>query len=215
MLDACQSIGQLPLDVDKLHCDFLSVTSRKFLRGPRGAGFLYVSDKVLQMGLEPLFIDMRGADWVEKDKYIPRSDAKRFEDWEFAYALLLGTGAAIDYLLKIDIHKIERQVKYLSNYIREELNKINGVTTHDKGPNLGGLVTFHLKGTDAETVKKELLKKCINTVTSYRNFAVIDYDEKQVDWTIRVSPHYYNTIDEINIFLESVRELSGKMHKLN
>jgi selenocysteine lyase/cysteine desulfurase len=73
LIDACQSIGQLRLDVDELQCDFLSVTSRKFLRGPRGAGFLYISDRVLEDGFEPLFIDMRGADWVEADKYIART----------------------------------------------------------------------------------------------------------------------------------------------
>ncbi len=207
LLDACQSVGQLALDVQQLNCDFLSVTSRKFLRGPRGAGFLFVSQRVLDKGFEPLFIDMRGADWVEADKYIPRKDATRFEDWEFAYALVMGTKAAIDYCLQLDMNKIEYRVKHLADYIRTHLQEIKGVSTQDKGPSLAGLVTFHLKGSDPVFIKKHMLMKNINVVTSVRNYAVIDYDEKKVDWTIRVSPHYYNTIEEADQLLAEVKEL--------
>lgn len=207
LIDACQSAGQLPLNVQELQCDFMSITSRKFLRGPRGAGFLYVSDKVLDAGYEPLFIDMRGADWVAENTYVPRKDAIRFEDWEFAYALLLGTGAAIDYYLQLDAAKVENQVKYLAGYLTLCLKEIEGVTTYDKGPDVGALVTFHLKGSEPELIKKYLLEKGINVVTSYRNFAVLDYDEKKVDWTIRVSPHYYNTIAELDQLVNAVRAL--------
>jgi len=124
ILDACQSIGQMNLDVTELQCDFLSATNRKFLRGPRGAGFLYISERALQCGLEPLFIDMRGAQWVEKDRYVARDGGIRFEDWEFAYALVLGTRAAIEYCLAVGERRIWQQVKLLSALMREELSKI-------------------------------------------------------------------------------------------
>jgi selenocysteine lyase/cysteine desulfurase len=208
LIDACQSAGQIPLDVQSLQCDFMSITSRKYLRGPRGAGFLYVSSKILDAGYEPLFIDMRGADWIADNEYVPVKDARRFEDWEFAYALLLGTGAAIDYYLTIDADKIEQQVKFLASYLRSALQKINGVTVHDKGPDLGGPVTFHVKGSGPEWIKKYLLQKKINVVTSYRRFAVLDYDEKRIDWTIRVSPHYYNTLEEAKSLVHAVEELT-------
>jgi selenocysteine lyase/cysteine desulfurase len=207
LVDACQSIGQMKLDMHEICCDFMSVTSRKFLRGPRGAGFLFVSDKALALGLEPLFIDMRGADWIEKDEYKARDGAIRFEDWEFAYALLLGTKAAIDYLLPLDINQIETRVKHLASIIRSELQQLKGITICDKGKELGGLVTFHLAGSSADQIKKELAKKKINVVTSYRNFAVIDYDEKQIEWTIRVSPHYFNTETEVAQLVQAVKEL--------
>ncbi len=209
LIDACQSIGQTELNVNELHCDFLSVTSRKFLRGPRGAGFLFISDRVLEEGLEPLFIDMRGADWVEPDVYVPRNDGKRFEDWEFAYALLLGTGAAIEYLTKLDIHKVEKQIKFLADYLRNGLGQIQGITTYDLGVAPGGLVTFHLRGNEPEALKEMYRARQINVVTSYRNFAVIDYDYKNVPWTIRVSPHYFNTIEEVDYFLEVTSEIAG------
>jgi selenocysteine lyase/cysteine desulfurase len=205
ILDACQSVGQMKLDVQKLKCDFLSVTGRKFLRGPRGTGFLYVGEKVIQRGLEPLFIDMRGADWVEKNVYKPRDGAIRFEDWEFAYALVIGTAVAIDYYLAIGEDRIEKQVRYLSNYIRENLSEISGVRVLDRGPALGGLVTFTVAGSTPQHIVGELAKRKINVVPSYRNFAVIDFDEKGVEWAVRVSPHYYNTMDEVNTFIETMK----------
>jgi len=207
ILDACQSIGQMPLDVQTLKCDFLSATNRKFLRGPRGTGLLYISDKALQSGLEPLFIDMRGAEWVEKDEYKPREDAMRFEDWEFAYALVLGTRAAIEYFLEIDANRVWAQVKLLSGYTRQQLSQMDKVRVLDRGPETGGLVTFTVKGAEPGYLVNGLLQRKINVVPSYRGFAVIDFDEKQVEWAIRASPHYYNTIEEIDIFLDALKQL--------
>src|SRR4030095_11623303 len=97
VLDACQAIGQIPIDVGALGCDFLAASARKFLRGPRGIGFLYVSDAALARGVEPLFVDIQGVTWTARDAYEAVADARRFENWEFAHALVLGMGAAARY----------------------------------------------------------------------------------------------------------------------
>jgi selenocysteine lyase/cysteine desulfurase len=207
LLDACQSIGQMKLDISELKCDFLSATNRKFLRGPRGTGLLYVSDKALASGLEPLFIDMRGADWVEKDKYQPRDGAIRYEDWEFAYALVLGSRAAIEYCLNVGEERIWKRVKSLANYLRTRLSEVDGVRVLDQGPEVGALVTFHVNNSDPTLITQKLLSKKINVVASYRNFAVIDFDEKKVGWAVRVSPHYYNTQNEIDLFIDELRKI--------
>lgn len=207
ILDACQSVGQMKLDVQELKCDFLSVTCRKFLRGPRGTGFLYISDEALQRGLEPLFIDMRGAEWIEKDVYKPREDAMRYEDWEFAYALVLGTRHAIEYCLQIGEGRIWQRIKLLSDYIRQTLADLDKVRVLDRGPELGGLVTFTVKGSEPRFLVDALSKRKINVVPSYRKFAVIDFDEKQVEWAIRASPHYFNTKEEIETFIDAVKGL--------
>jgi selenocysteine lyase/cysteine desulfurase len=207
ILDACQSIGQIPLDVQELHCDFCSVTVRKFLRGPRGTGLLYISDKALQAGLEPLFIDMRGADWVEKNEYKQKSTAMRFEDWEFPYALVLGAAAAIRYYLDIDGKKIQQQINYLSSLLRNQLSAISPIRLLDHGPNLGGLITFTIEGQDPVNLVNRLRSHHINIVPSYRNFAVIDFDEKGVKWALRASPHYYNTEEELTTFTDTLKTL--------
>jgi selenocysteine lyase/cysteine desulfurase len=207
ILDACQSAGQMKLDIVELKCDFLSITCRKFLRGPRGTGALYISDKALEAGLEPMFIDMRGAEWKQKDEYRQQPTAMRFEDWEFAYSTVLGTAAAVEYCLSIGEDKIWSQVKILSTVLRAQLWQINKVKVLDKGPELGGLVTFHIQGADPKFVVSELLKRKINVVPSYRAFGIIDFDEKGVEWAIRASPHYYNTIDELDFFIKSITEI--------
>lgn len=204
ILDACQSVGQMKLDIHQLKCDFLSATTRKFLRGPRGAGFLYVCDRVLQNGLEPLFIDMRGAQWLGKDVYRQRETAMRFEDWEFAYALVLGSASAIDYCLKIGEAGIWQQVRGLSAFLREGLSSIPGIRILDKGPEVGALVTFTIKGAEPQYLTEELARRRINVVPSYREFAVLDFDEKGVDWAIRASPHYFNTEEELIAFLDAL-----------
>ncbi|MDR7130363.1 selenocysteine lyase/cysteine desulfurase [Algoriphagus sp. 4150] len=209
ILDACQSAGQMKLDVKFLKCDFLSLTCRKFLRGPRGTGMLYVSDKALDARLEPMFIDMRGATWIEKDLYEQQPHARRYEDWEFAYSTVIGTKFAIEYCRNIGEDRIERQVKLLSTILRGKLQELDTdrIRVLDRGPELGGLVTFTVRDSNPLTLVNELLKRKINVVPSYRQFGVFDFDEKGVTWAIRASPHYYNTLDELDIFTESLKEI--------
>lgn len=208
ILDACQSIGQLKLDVAALHCDFLSVTARKFLRGPRGTGFLYISDRALRAELEPLFLDMRGADWISENNYKIRDDATRFEDWEFAYALVVGTREAIQYCLSVGEDRISKQVRALSGYMRNQLEAINGIRVLDEGKEKGGLVTFTISNREPDSLVAALFRQKINVVPSYRNFAVLDFDKKKVSWALRASPHYYNTVEEIDTFIRALRALS-------
>ena len=133
LVDACQSVGQYAIDVEQLGCDFLSATGRKFLRGPRGSGLLYVSDRALAAGYEPLFIDMRGARWVGPEDYRQVETAARFEDWEFSYATLLGSAAAIRYALTVGIDVIAERTPALGAALRERLAELDGVRIFDRG----------------------------------------------------------------------------------
>ncbi len=133
LVDACQSVGQMPVEPAAMGCDFLSATARKFLRGPRGSGFLWVSDRVLDAGLEPLFPDLRGADWIDENLYQPAPDARRFETWEFAWALVLGTGAAARYAMEVGLEATRDRVRHLAGRLREELAALPGVRILDRG----------------------------------------------------------------------------------
>lgn len=206
LLDACQSAGQLPLDVNAIHCDFLTGTFRKFLRGPRGAGFLYVSDHVLNKGLSPLFIDMRGADWVEKDSYTIRADARRFEDWEIPYDILLGSSAAARYATEIGLENIKIRNEELCVLVRQKLHEHN-FTTLDTGRELSSIITVNMPGKDSGQVLQSLRAKNINTSITTRSSAVIDFDAKGVTWALRISPHYYNTEEEVDILIKALLEI--------
>jgi selenocysteine lyase/cysteine desulfurase len=207
LVDACQSIGQLPIDVAQVQCDFLSASARKYLRGPRGAGFLYVSDRVLDQGLEPLYIDMRGADWIAADHYRARPDARRFENWEFAWALVLATGEAARYAAAIGIEPIRRRVATLASRVRAGLGNIGQVRLLDRGSELCGIVSAAIAGHDPAALVSALRSRGINTSAQAREYAVIDYDDKQVTASLRISPHYYNTEEEIDLALSAIREL--------
>lgn len=198
LVDACQSVGQLPVDVRRIGCDFLSATARKFLRGPRGAGFLYVSDAALERGLEPLFPDLRGADWVEEGLYQPAPDARRFETWEFAYALVLGLGEAARYAMAVGIEEARARIGALAARARSGLSRLPGARVLDRGREPCGLVTAAFDRRSPEALVAALRERGINTHSVGRTGAVLDLDEKGVEGVLRVSPHYYNTEEEVD-----------------
>lgn len=209
LVDGCQSAGQIPVDVEKIQCDFFTATLRKFLRGPRGCGFLYVSDKIINQKLEPLFIDLRGADWVSADEYAPRMDARRFEDWEMPYALVLGSKAAIDYALQVGLVEIQERNLHVCELIRNEVSQLKGFTLLDIGTPQSSIITMTIANQKAQHVLSSLRKQNINTSIGFRNFALIDFDAKKVEWALRISPHYYNTEEEIAILINSLKTFSS------
>ncbi len=209
LVDACQSVGQLPVDVETLECDFLSATARKFLRGPRGAGFLFVSDRILERGYAPLFIDLQGATWRSADEYVPRDTAARFENWEFAYALILGLGVAARYGLQIGVERIAARSGALAATLRAQLSDA-GLRVLDRGPALSATVTVQIPGWEPDAFHRELEQRGINTSVSTRAYAVIDFEAKGVEWALRLSPHYYNTEQEIETAAETVATLAHR-----
>jgi selenocysteine lyase/cysteine desulfurase len=207
LVDACQAVGQMPIDVQRIGCDYLAATSRKFLRGPRGVGFLYVSDTRLEAGAHPLLVDMHGATWVEADAFDLTPDARRFETWEFAYALVLGLGAAAAYALDVGLANARDRARELAAYARTRLAMVPEVRVLDRGPELCAIVTAAVAGRDAKEIKLALRARGINTSSPEREDAVIDMDEKQASSALRISPHYYNTKEEIDTAVEGLEEV--------
>jgi selenocysteine lyase/cysteine desulfurase len=206
LVDACQSVGQMEIDVERLGCDYLAGTARKFLRGPRGIGFLYVSDRALERGDQPLYLDMRGADWTEPQGYRLVPSARRFENWEFAYALVLGMGEAARYAAEVGPIAFERG-RDLAALLRRKLADLPGARLLDRGRELSALVTVAFAGRDAEEIKLALRERGINTSVSRKKDGLLDMEAKQATSALRLSPHYYNTEDEIDRAVETLREL--------
>jgi selenocysteine lyase/cysteine desulfurase len=216
LVDACQSVGQYPIDVEEIGCDLLTATCRKFLRGPRGSGFLFASDRVLRAGYEPLFIDMRGARWIEPGRYEPADTAARFEEWEFPYATVLGCAAAVRYARDVGVEAISRRSPVLAARLRNRLGTIPGVHVLERGPQLGAIVTIAIEGWQPQEFKAAMDACGINSALSFREFALFDFDDKAVEWCLRLSPHYYNTEDEVDRVAAAVAELSiggGQTHQ--
>ncbi len=207
LVDGCQSVGQMPVDVEAIGCDFLSATSRKYLRGPRGAGFLYVSDRVIDRGLEPLFPDMRAADWIADDLYQPAPDARRFESWEFAWPLVLGTGAAARYTIALGLEPIRDRARGLASDLRARLSGLDGVTVLDRGAELSATVSVTIDGHVPSDLVLELRTRGINTSSQTRIDAVIDYDAKGVEGALRISPHYFNDESDLDALLDALSDI--------
>lgn len=207
LLDACQAAGQKRIDVEALGCDFLSATGRKFLRGPRGTGFLYVKESWLS-SLEPAMIDHFGAPWVARNRYELREDARRFETWENAYALRAGLGVAIDYADKIGIDLIESRVIMLADHTRSLLSALPNVHIKDLGREKGGIVSFTMDDKDPRQIVAQMADADFAIGTSSASSTRLDSERRNLPTMLRIAPHYYNSEDEIERAVAKLGELA-------
>jgi cysteine desulfurase/selenocysteine lyase len=206
LVDACQSVGQLSIDVTEIGCDLLSATGRKFLRGPRGTGFLYVSRDALE-DLHPPFVDLRSAEWTGPDSYELRPDARRFETWERYVAGQLGQARAAAYAMDIGLAAIEERVVSLGARFRAALGGLPGVTVHDRGPRKSGIVTFTHSGLAAAEITGLLAERRINVRVAEQTYRY-DGGRRPVP-RVRASVHYYNTEEELDRTTDALAGLLG------
>lgn len=206
MLDACQSAGQLPLDVDELHVDILSATGRKFLRGPRGTGFLYVRKAWIKR-LEPPMLDLWSAEWVAPDRYEIRDDARRFESWERFVAGQIGLGVAIDYALAWGLENIYARIQPLAALLRQRLREVPSVTVRDLGRTQCGIVTFNSSKVAAETIVQALQQRHINTRRTLASSTLLDAQRRNLGTLVRVGVHYFNTEEEIERLVAALTQI--------
>lgn len=220
LLDATQTAGQLPLDVEELGCDLLCATGRKYLRGPRGVGFLYARASVLPE-LRPPFIDLHAATWTGPASYTLRPDARRFENWEANIAATLGLGAAVDYALAVGVAPIWARVEPLAARLRRDLAAIPGVALHDRGATRCGIVGFSIDGLTPNAIREALrarrdrpdgtaTARPINVSTCTPTGAPNDFADRPITTWVRASVHYYNSEAELDEFLAAVETLAGQ-----
>ena len=208
LLDACQAVGQMPVDVGELGCDYLAATARKFLRGPRGTGFLYVRAEILER-LEPYMLDMFGAEWTAPGEYEMRPDARRFETWESSLALHLGMGAAADYALDVGLEAIRERAFRLGAALRDGLKESQGISVHDIGAEKCAIVSFSHDSVDADSINSLLRNEHINVSVSGPSSTLLDANARGLPDLVRASPHYYNSEEDIETFLGALRGVTG------
>ena len=201
LLDACQSAGQIPLDVKQLNCDFLTATGRKYLRGPRGTGFLYIRKELFDE-IDPISVDMHGAQFEGPNQYRLREDAKRYETYEGSRALQMGLSEAIRYALELGMGRIWDRVQYLGDLFRDKLREIPGITVQDEGQVRGGIVTFYHESVPSMDLSAVLEVADIRVSVTPKDGAIIYMHERNLPRLVRASIHYYNTEEEIDHFCE-------------
>ena len=206
LVDACQSIGHLPIDVKEINCDMLSVTGRKYLRAPRGTGFLYVRSSIQDL-LKPLLMDEFSISDMNEYGFQLKADAKRFELFENSRALRLGLGKAVEYAMNLGLDRISARIRMLASILRQELSSLPRVTVMDRGKELSGIVTFSVTGAESTWLQFELAKRQINLNLTTTKATLYYMQKYQLDNILRASVHYYNTEEEISIFLTTMGEL--------
>ncbi len=199
LLDACQSVGQMPIDVAAIGCDMLSATGRKYLRGPRGTGFLWVRKELIEI-LEPPFLDLHAAEWTGEQSYRIRDDARRFENWECYVAGRAGLCAAIEYAKGWGLEIIYGRVLDLAANLRAKLNALPDVNVWDLGVEQCGIVSFTMEGHEPEAVFEALSEQAINVETSSPASTRLDFSARDLGTIVRASVHYYNSDEEIDRF---------------
>jgi cysteine desulfurase/selenocysteine lyase len=209
LVDACQSAGQLAIDVGDIGCDALSATGRKYVRGPRGTGWLFAS-RALVSRLEPTTLDLRSARWVAADRYEIADTARRFESFEAGIAGKLGLGAAVEYALGWGLDAIEARVTALGASLREQLVAIPGVDAHDLGVRKCGIVTFTVEGVEPDEVAVTLRSQGINVWVSLMEYARFDLEARALPKLVRASAHYYNTDDEVARLAAAVAAIAAR-----
>jgi len=207
LLDACQAVGQMPVDVEDIKCDFLTATGRKWMRGPRGTGILYVRDSIVGELVDPVFVDGRSALWDSTNTYRPVTGSARFELGEANHSGKVGLGVAIDYALELGLGAIAHRVQSLAAQMRTQLGTVPGVTVTDIGPDLCGIVTFTTDVLPATEVSSTLRQRGINTSSLGASNSRWMFESMGVDEIVRASPHYYNTEEEVNVFVRVLREV--------
>jgi cysteine desulfurase / selenocysteine lyase len=207
LLDACQSVGQMPIDVVAIGCDMLSATGRKYLRGPRGTGFLYVRDSMVDR-LEPVFLDLHAAEWVARDRYEVVAGARRFENWEANFAGKIGLGVAMDYAQTWGLEAIRDRIYGMAEGLRARLNDIPGVSVHDLGTERCAIVSFYMAGQEASVIAAAAADQAINVSTSSVASTRLDMEGRVPGDLVRVSVHYYNNDEEIDRLCAALEDLA-------
>ena len=208
LLDACQSVGMMPIDVKKIGCDFLSATGRKYMRGPRGTGFLYARTRSTSH-IEPIFLDNHAARWTGDNDYTVMGDAKRFENWERYFAGVIGLKVAADQANELGMPAIWARLRHLADGLRERLKTVPGVTLADLGVTKGAIVTFAVSDKEHGTLKQQLRDQGINVSVSTQFSSRLDLKGRGLKDVMRASVHIYNTDEELDRFVAALRPLAA------
>ena len=208
LLDSCQGVGHIDLDVEQLGCDMLCGTGRKYLRGPRATGMLYVKESFIKK-LEPYVLDQHAATLISPTEYTIREDAGRFENWEQFFAGKAALGTAIDYAMTYGLPDIQSRVFALADELRKKLIDVDGVTLTDEGLEQCGIVTFEAAQKTPTEIKKQLLHKQINVSVSDGSGSLVSFQQRGLLEVVRASVHYFNTSEEIDYFITSLRKVLG------
>ena len=210
MVDAAQSAGHMKLDVKEIKADFITFPGHKGLLGPIGTGFLYCGEQSVEK-LEPMNLGGGTVLDVTENEFSFEDVPARFEGGTQNIAGFIGLGVAVDYIDRIGLERIENHGKKLTAMLFQEINDISNTIVYGSPENIYGIVAFNIDGVNAHDVAKildELKNICVRSGHHCAIPAIRHIGAIELGGTVRASLHYYNTEEEIQIFGETLREIS-------
>jgi cysteine desulfurase/selenocysteine lyase len=233
LVDACQAVGQKDVNVQHMQCDALVGTGRKYLRGPRGTGFLYVNKDFLcstdkddivwphhvdHNGVPVTSVPSSGANNRPVEdilEFAPLSTASRFEFWESNIAGKLGLGEAVRAASEMGIDLISGTIQSRATELFDRLDRMELVHTHHAPES--GIVTFSVEGIPAATLKEGLWNDVDGTQFDVSvvpaTSTPLDSSSANVPDLLRASVSYTTTAEEIILFCARLRDLLSVVTK--
>jgi len=196
IIDGMQGLGATTIDLKKSYVDFFCAAAPKWLLGPHGIGILYISKKTLSH-LQPFNLGWLSADWKDfYDIFTPKplkTTAARFEPGTKNYFGIVGLQKCLRLFLEIGIDKVESQIYHLTDYLISEISssKFETITPRARSKR-AGIVSFRRK----DKAGQELYLKL------KQNRVVVSLRQEY----LRISPHFYNTIEEIEHLIKIIKD---------
>lgn len=199
IVDACQVVGQRPVDVAKLRCHGLAASGRKWLRGPRGTALLFASRGYLE-ATSPFMADQFGR---------PRLDARRYETGEAYVAGRVGLSVALQAVLTIGADVIALQLADMAQRVRDRLNAVPGIAIAEQGPDLASFVTINVAGLSATEVAARLAHNGIAVSVPDRPYAPLDMEARSLTSVVRIAPHLFTTGSDVDALVEALKGIAA------
>lgn len=209
LVDACQSVGQLPVSARDIGCDLLTGAGRKFLRGPRGTGFAYIGPRLRAVARLP-FHDLHVADMTSDTTYEVHTDgARRFEHAERSTAAVVGLDAALRHHLDRTQTPDVPPGGTLRDLVRAAVEDLPGTRLVDPGTRHASIVTFVSDRVQAPRLRDELAARGVNVWVAQGSHTPLFMRRERVEHAVRVSPHHHNTPEDVDVFARGLRAVIG------
>lgn len=202
LVDGCQAAGQMDIDVVEIGCHAYTATGRKWLRGPRGTGFLYVKESSL---ISPLYVDLASADLAFGNDGKPSgvtigSDARRFELWERSIASMIGLKVALSQYLALDQNDVHARMRTASLDLRKCISANSNLKLIGNEASNSSIVGFYTLDPSREDALKRAFEDAEIQISTMGDWdCPMHFPKNGAGSIFRLSPHYYTEHDTVDL----------------
>lgn len=197
IVDGCQSFGQIPIDVEASSIDIFTATGRKWLRAPRGTGFVFARPDLISLMRPP---------YQEGRLELAPENPQRLENFEVSWAARVGMHFALNDLHTYTQERVSRQIIAMTDYLQHRLRELKNLDVQEAPDQPKcGITTFLHSSVGSEELKAQAAAIGVRFTVAPPDSAPLDSDVLRAP--VRVSPHIYNNTDDIDALIEFIEAL--------